>query len=83
MTVRQRMDDILSNNPTLLDSGEFSIDYRHHSIIQNPTDPEIILVYESRDDIDDNDKPVTIVIRYESLKVFFNDYPPNYQNIRS
>lgn len=78
MTVRQTMNNILANNPILLDSGEFNLDHRPHGIIQNPSDPEILVVYESRDDIDDDGKPLTKVMPYKSLKDFFDDYPPSY-----
>lgn len=78
MTVREKMNDLLGGNPDLIDCGEFNLDFRPHGILQNLRNGNIVTVYKSKDDIDDNGNPITKVMTYENLKDFFDDFPPSY-----
>lgn len=78
MTVRQRMDQIKKSKPSLLDSGEYILDHRPYGILQDTNSSEITVVYESKDDLDENDKPVVKEMIYTDLKDFFVDHPPSY-----
>ena len=77
MTVRQKMNELLLGGQGFVDCGEFKIVGRQHGFIQNSTSGEIISVYESKDDIDDLDKPVTVVYTYptfgEFMQAFFTE----------
>lgn len=78
MTVRQTMDNLLQNNPNLIDCGEFRLDYRPYGFLQDSTKPEITSVYESKDDIDNQGNPITKTMVYNNLKEFLEDFPPTY-----
>lgn len=78
MTVREKMDILLEeanvNNIELLDCGIFNIDYRQKGFIQNFNDGKIIVVYESKDDIDNEGIPQIVVMPYDNLKELLGDY---------
>lgn len=78
MTVREKMDDILNNNPNYQDSGEYRIDGRDHGILQNMNDGSIKIIYKSSDDIDDDGNPVTAEMDYRNLKELLSDFPLSY-----
>jgi hypothetical protein len=78
MTVRETMDSLLQKNPSLIDCGEFKLDYRPYGFLQNPNKPEITSVYESKDDIDNEGSPLTKIMVYDNLKEFLQDFPPTY-----
>lgn len=74
MTVRQKMDSILQNDPDYKDCGEYQIDGRAHGVLQNTKNGKIKLVYKSKDDIDDDGNPITKEMEYENLKEMLEDY---------
>lgn len=78
MTVKETHSDILSKDTNLISAGEYHIDGRAHAIIQDKNSTKIQVVTTSKDDIDENDKPVVKVIPYETLFKFFLDYPVQY-----
>jgi hypothetical protein len=74
MTVRQKMDSILQNDPDYLDCGEYHIDGRAHGVLQNTKNGKIKVVYKSKDDIDDDGNPITKEMEYKNLKEMLEDY---------
>lgn len=74
MTVRQKMDSILQNDPDYIDCGEYHIDGRAHGVLQNTKNGKIKVVYKSKDDIDDDGNPITKEMEYENLKKMLEDY---------
>ncbi|RAR46645.1 hypothetical protein [Flavobacterium lacus] len=74
MTVRQKMDSILRNDPDYLDCGEYHIDGRAHGVLQNTKNGKIKVVYKSKDDIDDDGNPITKEMEYKNLKEMLEDY---------
>ncbi|WP_079241168.1 hypothetical protein [Chryseobacterium indologenes] len=82
MTVREKMDLILNDaeidNLQLLDCDIYNLDYRQQGIIQNIGTGQIIVVYESKDDIDNEGIPQIVKMEYQNLKEFLDDYPPTY-----
>ncbi|WP_312299415.1 hypothetical protein [Chryseobacterium sp.] len=78
MTVKERAEELLTQNQDLINCGTFHFDGRDHIIIQNRKSPQIIVVTESRQDIDNNGKSQIIDNPYEDLIEFFDSYPPTY-----
>jgi hypothetical protein len=74
MTVRQKMDIILQNDPDYLDCGQHHIDGRAHGVLQNKRNGKIKVIYKSKDDIDDYGNPITKEIEYENLKEMLEVY---------
>lgn len=78
MAVRQKMDQILQNDNDYLDCGEFRTDSRPHGVLQNLKNGKIKLVYESKDDIDNDNNPVIVEMDYDNLKELLKDYNLKY-----
>lgn len=57
MTVRSKMDSLMNQNPNYRDLGIFRIDGRKHGYLEDSVTKEVKSVYESKDDIDDDDNP--------------------------
>lgn len=73
MNVRDKMDELLKGGDCL-EVFEGMIDGRQHGILQTKSGMKIIVVYKSKDDIDDHDEPITKVMEYENLKDFLDDF---------
>ena len=78
MTVRQKMNSILQNEPGYIDCGEYHIDGRAHGVLQNTKNGKIKVVYKSKDDIDNDGNPETKVMEYENLGEMLKDYQLDY-----
>jgi hypothetical protein len=74
MTVRKKMDQIIQNDPDFKDCGIHHIDGRSHGVLQNMSNGKIKVIYESKDDIDDDGNPCIVESDYDSLKDLFEDY---------
>lgn len=77
MTVREKMNEILQSG-NYIDCGVFHIDGREKGILQHTNNPTIKVIYKSKDDIDDNGKPLTKEMTYENLREFLEDYSLTY-----
>jgi hypothetical protein len=78
MTVRQKMNSILQNEPDYIDCGEYHIDGRTHGVLQNTKNGKIKVVYKSKDDIDSDGNPETKVMEYDNLREMLKDYKLDY-----
>ena len=79
--IQTKMDELISQNPNLLDCGVYIYDHRPHGILQDKDSYQIKVVLESKDDIDqeNNNTPNIFVMDYESLKdMLSNDYELKY-----
>jgi len=73
MNIRDKMDELLKGG-NYLEVFEGMIDGRQHGILQTKSGMKIIVVYKSKDDIDDHGNPITKVMEYDNLKDLLGDF---------
>ena len=78
MTIRQKMDRIIQNEPDFIDCGIYHIDGSDHGFLQNTTNGKIKEVYKSENDIDDDGNPTTQEVEYLNLKELLEDFKLGY-----
>ena len=76
MTVREKMNRLMAENPDYRDCGhDYHLDGRQRGILQEMSTGGIAVVSISKDDTDNEGDPQTVIHTYDDLKGFIENHP--------
>lgn len=74
MNIREKMTALLQNNANYIDCGTYQIDGRIHGVLQDKTSLQLQVIYQSKDNHDEQGNHVIKSVTYVNLRELLEDF---------